>query len=102
MAARHHSEHSVDSFKWVQMGVFTLLTANKLIEIGVFHHFSSLFLTFPRLETVSSWPTGQLPTAEMLAQLLRAEQAQDVQVIDLERCDRRDLGCLAGPESAWI
>ena len=34
------------------------------------------------LESVSTWPRGSLPTPEMLADLLRAEQAQDVRIID--------------------
>ena len=34
------------------------------------------------LESVSTWPRGSLPTPEMLANLLRAEQAQDVSIID--------------------
>lgn len=41
---------------------------------------------------VTDWPRGYLPTAEMLANLLRLEQARDVSVIDLEECDRRDVG----------
>ncbi|CAK9037159.1 unnamed protein product [Durusdinium trenchii] len=44
------------------------------------------------LQVVTDWPRGYLPTAEMLANLLRLEQARDVSVIDLEECDRRDVG----------
>eukprot|EP00931_Biecheleriopsis_adriatica_P100364 TRINITY_DN75690_c0_g1_i1.p1 TRINITY_DN75690_c0_g1~~TRINITY_DN75690_c0_g1_i1.p1 ORF type:complete len:540 (+),score=137.83 TRINITY_DN75690_c0_g1_i1:19-1638(+) len=47
------------------------------------------------LEAVTTWPRGQLPTAEMLADLLRAEQAKDVSVVDLDECGRRDLGTFA-------
>lgn len=41
---------------------------------------------------VSEWPQGELPTVEMLAELLRSEQARDVEIIDLGACERRDLG----------
>lgn len=44
------------------------------------------------LETTHLWPRGSLPTAEMLADLLRSEQARDVYIVDLEKCGRRDIG----------
>eukprot|EP00445_Apocalathium_hangoei_P071813 CAMPEP_0204164052 /NCGR_PEP_ID=MMETSP0361-20130328/36918_1 /ASSEMBLY_ACC=CAM_ASM_000343 /TAXON_ID=268821 /ORGANISM="Scrippsiella Hangoei, Strain SHTV-5" /LENGTH=642 /DNA_ID=CAMNT_0051120841 /DNA_START=23 /DNA_END=1949 /DNA_ORIENTATION=- len=44
------------------------------------------------LDTVLRWPRGEMPTAEMLADLLRAEQARDIVIVDLGLCDRRDLG----------
>ncbi|CAJ1356931.1 unnamed protein product, partial [Effrenium voratum] len=47
------------------------------------------------LQTVDLWPRGRMPTPEMLAELLRAEQAQDVSIIDLEECGRRDVGLFA-------
>lgn len=47
------------------------------------------------LETTATWPRGQLPSAELLADLLRAEQARDVCVVDLEECGRRDVGTFA-------
>lgn len=44
------------------------------------------------LEATVDWPRGSLPTPEMLADLLRSEQARDVYVVDLEKCGRRDVG----------
>eukprot|EP00930_Biecheleria_cincta_P059296 TRINITY_DN45044_c0_g1_i1.p1 TRINITY_DN45044_c0_g1~~TRINITY_DN45044_c0_g1_i1.p1 ORF type:complete len:510 (+),score=82.79 TRINITY_DN45044_c0_g1_i1:24-1532(+) len=47
------------------------------------------------LEATATWPRGQLPSAELLADLLRAEQARDVSIVDLEECGRRDIGTFA-------
>jgi len=44
------------------------------------------------LETVATWPQGFLPTVDMLVQLLRREQARDIQVVDLHACGRHDVG----------
>lgn len=45
------------------------------------------------LATVEShWPKGQLPTVDMIVELLRAEQARDLNVIDLHACGRPDVG----------
>eukprot|EP00928_Gymnodinium_smaydae_P035031 TRINITY_DN24716_c0_g1_i1.p1 TRINITY_DN24716_c0_g1~~TRINITY_DN24716_c0_g1_i1.p1 ORF type:complete len:584 (-),score=88.39 TRINITY_DN24716_c0_g1_i1:125-1876(-) len=44
------------------------------------------------LEIIQEWPQGRLPSVDMLADLLRAERAQDVVVIDLHACGRHDIG----------
>ena len=44
------------------------------------------------MEVVSTWPRGRLPAVEMLADLLKREQARDVVVIDLWEFKRQDVG----------
>jgi len=44
------------------------------------------------LEVANTWPKGQLPTPDMIADLLRKEQAMDVRITDLRACGRHDVG----------
>ncbi|CAE7785097.1 Malsu1 [Symbiodinium pilosum] len=40
------------------------------------------------LQVVESWPKGHLPAPELLANLLKAEQARDISIVDLDECER--------------
>jgi len=43
-------------------------------------------------EYALDWPKGQLPTVDMIVELLRHEEARDIVVIDLNEVERRDVG----------
>jgi len=43
-------------------------------------------------EYAVDWPLGELPTIDMIIELLRSEEAKDIVVIDMNECERRDLG----------
>jgi len=47
--------------------------------------------TGPR-EYALDWPLGQLPTIDMIVDLLRREEAKDIVVVDMNECERRDIG----------